>query len=182
MELPNPDAGVDAVRLPDGRLLLAFNDVATGRANLRLALEVAAAVLLQGMTAQYLSHSTYHLDEDDTALVYAAAGGVGRLAGPVVTHGDDLAVLDDHGADRHFGQVVSPHSLVEGLPHPVFMPVDVKRVHVNQKVFPGGTGLYRGRRDEYTGRGIAFVPARAGRPGTRTPSSRMPAFVVSIRK
>jgi NADPH:quinone reductase len=42
-------------------------------------LEVAAAVLLQGMTAHYLSHSTYHLDEDDTALVYAAAGGVGRL-------------------------------------------------------------------------------------------------------
>jgi NADPH:quinone reductase len=35
--------------------------------------------MLQGMTAHYLSHSTYPLGRDDTALVYAAAGGVGRL-------------------------------------------------------------------------------------------------------
>ena len=42
-------------------------------------LEVAAALMLQGMTAHYLSHSTYKLDEEDTALVFAAAGGVGRL-------------------------------------------------------------------------------------------------------
>lgn len=42
-------------------------------------LDVAAAVLLQGMTAHYLSHSTYVLDEEDTALVTAAAGGVGHL-------------------------------------------------------------------------------------------------------
>lgn len=39
----------------------------------------AAAAMLQGMTAHYLSHSTYELGPDDTALVYAAAGGVGRL-------------------------------------------------------------------------------------------------------
>ncbi|MEX0836031.1 MAG: quinone oxidoreductase, partial [Nitriliruptor sp.] len=41
--------------------------------------DVAAALMLQGMTAHYLSHSTYALGRDDTALVYAAAGGVGRL-------------------------------------------------------------------------------------------------------
>jgi len=35
--LPNSDSGIDALRLPDGRLLLAFNDTPTGRANLRLA-------------------------------------------------------------------------------------------------------------------------------------------------
>lgn len=40
---------------------------------------VAAALMLQGGTAHYLSHSTYALGVDDTALVYAAAGGVGRL-------------------------------------------------------------------------------------------------------
>lgn len=39
----------------------------------------AAAVMLQGMTAHYLSHSTYSLQEQDTALVHAAAGGVGSL-------------------------------------------------------------------------------------------------------
>ncbi len=38
-----------------------------------------AAMMLQGMTAHYLTHSTYHLKESDTILVHAAAGGVGRL-------------------------------------------------------------------------------------------------------
>ena len=42
-------------------------------------LHVAAALMLQGLTAHYLSSSTYTLGSDDTALVYAAAGGVGRL-------------------------------------------------------------------------------------------------------
>jgi predicted neuraminidase len=36
--LPNPNSGLDALRLSDGRLLLAFNDTTTGRENLRLAL------------------------------------------------------------------------------------------------------------------------------------------------
>jgi NADPH2:quinone reductase len=40
---------------------------------------VAAAVMLQGMTAHYLSHSTFPLKEGHTALVHAAAGGVGLL-------------------------------------------------------------------------------------------------------
>ncbi len=41
--------------------------------------ELAAAVMLQGMTAHYLSHSTYPLKEGDACLVHAAAGGVGLL-------------------------------------------------------------------------------------------------------
>jgi NADPH2:quinone reductase len=39
----------------------------------------AAAAMLQGMTAQYLSHDTYPLKKGETALVHAAAGGVGLL-------------------------------------------------------------------------------------------------------
>jgi NADPH2:quinone reductase len=39
----------------------------------------AAAVLLQGMTAQYLSHTTYPLRTGDTCVVHAAAGGTGLL-------------------------------------------------------------------------------------------------------
>lgn len=42
-------------------------------------LETAAAIMLQGMTAHYLTQSTTTLGEDDTVLVYAAAGGVGRI-------------------------------------------------------------------------------------------------------
>jgi NADPH:quinone reductase len=38
-----------------------------------------AAAMLQGMTAHYLSHSTYPLKRGETALVHAAAGGVGLL-------------------------------------------------------------------------------------------------------
>src|SRR5271167_3669667 len=39
----------------------------------------AAAVLLQGMTAHYLSHDSYPLKRGETALIHAAAGGVGLL-------------------------------------------------------------------------------------------------------
>src|SRR6266508_4132991 len=42
-------------------------------------LNVAAAVMLQGMTAHYLTHSTYPLRAGETAIVHAAAGGVGLL-------------------------------------------------------------------------------------------------------
>jgi NADPH2:quinone reductase len=44
-----------------------------------LSLECAAAVMLQGMTAHYLTHSTYPLKAGETALVHAGAGGVGLL-------------------------------------------------------------------------------------------------------
>jgi len=40
---------------------------------------LAAAVLLQGLTAHYLAYSTYPLKSGDTCLVHAAAGGVGLL-------------------------------------------------------------------------------------------------------
>jgi NADPH2:quinone reductase len=50
------------VRIPDG---VSFDD--------------AAAVMLQGMTAHYLSHSTFPLKPGDVAVVHAGAGGVGLL-------------------------------------------------------------------------------------------------------
>ncbi len=39
----------------------------------------AAATMLQGMTAHYLSHDAYPMKRGETALVHAAAGGVGLL-------------------------------------------------------------------------------------------------------
>lgn len=56
-------------------------------------LEHAAALMLQGMTAHYLSHSSYHVQPGESCLIHAAAGGVGALlvqmakllgAGPVI--------------------------------------------------------------------------------------------------
>jgi len=48
-------------------------------------LEVAAAVMLQGMTAHYLSHDTYPVVQGDPVVVHAAAGGVGLLLTQMVT-------------------------------------------------------------------------------------------------
>jgi NADPH:quinone reductase len=42
-------------------------------------MNTAAAAMLQGMTAHYLTHSTFALKPGDKALVHAAAGGAGRL-------------------------------------------------------------------------------------------------------
>jgi NADPH2:quinone reductase len=42
-------------------------------------LETAAASMLQGMTAHYLVNSTWQLKAGETALVHAAAGGMGQL-------------------------------------------------------------------------------------------------------
>jgi len=41
--------------------------------------QLAAAVLMQGMTAHYLVNSTYRVKPGDTVVVHAAAGGVGQL-------------------------------------------------------------------------------------------------------
>ncbi|NGN64817.1 quinone oxidoreductase [Streptomyces sp. A7024] len=44
-----------------------------------IVLETAAAVLMQGMTAHYLTHDTYPVGPGDTVLVHAAGGGLGQL-------------------------------------------------------------------------------------------------------
>lgn len=44
-----------------------------------LAADLAAAVLLQGLTAHYLTHSLYEVKSGDDVLVHAAAGGMGLL-------------------------------------------------------------------------------------------------------
>lgn len=58
----------------------------------------AAAAMLQGMTAHYLAISTYPLKNGDTALVHAAAGGVGLLL---------VQIAKMRGA-RVFGTVSTP--------------------------------------------------------------------------
>ena len=47
--------------------------------------ETGAAVLLQGLTAHYLLHSTYPVQAGDTVVVHAAAGGVGLLLTQMAT-------------------------------------------------------------------------------------------------
>jgi NADPH2:quinone reductase len=71
----------------------------------------AAAAMLQGMTAHYLTHSTYPLKSGDTCLVQAAAGGTGglivqmakmlgaRVLGTVSTE-EKAQIARQHGADE----------------------------------------------------------------------------------
>ncbi|HSR08598.1 MAG TPA: quinone oxidoreductase [Bryobacteraceae bacterium] len=49
-----------------------------------LDLRQAAAAMLQGMTAHYLTHSTFPIEPGHTALVHAAAGGTGRLISQMI--------------------------------------------------------------------------------------------------
>jgi NADPH2:quinone reductase len=75
-----------------------------------LDLRVAAAALLQGLTAHYLTHSTYPLKAGETAIVHAAAGGIGnvltqvaRLVGArvIATVGSDAKVELARQAGAH---------------------------------------------------------------------------------
>ena len=45
--------------------------------------ETAAALMLKGMTAEYLLHRTHRVRSGETVLVHAAAGGVGLAAVPM---------------------------------------------------------------------------------------------------
>ena len=55
-------------------------------------LGVAAAVMLQGMTAHYLCHSTYPVGQGDHVVVHAAAGGVGLLLAQMVAMRGGISV------------------------------------------------------------------------------------------
>jgi NADPH2:quinone reductase len=52
----------------------------------RVNFETAAAVMLQGTTAHYLTHSTFPLAQGHTCLVHAAAGGTGGLVVQMAKH------------------------------------------------------------------------------------------------
>ncbi len=74
-------------------------------------LKVAAAVMLKGMTAEFLARRVFHVKQGDAVLVHAAAGGVGLILcqwlkslGAIVigTVGDEAkaALARDHGCDH----------------------------------------------------------------------------------
>jgi NADPH2:quinone reductase len=73
--------------------------------------EDAAAVMLQGMTAHYLTRSTFPLQSGQTCLVHAAAGGAGllvvqlaKIAGATVigtvSTEEKAQLAREHGADH----------------------------------------------------------------------------------
>jgi NADPH2:quinone reductase len=99
-----------------------------------LNLELAAAVLTQGLTAHYLAHSTYAIQSGDTVLVHAGAGGVGLLLTQMakalgarvittVSTEEKAALSREAGADHvilytqeNFADAVKKFTGGEGLP------------------------------------------------------------------
>jgi len=67
---PPPGAYAEARNVASSSLVKLPDDIS---------FEQAAAMMLQGMTVEYLVHRTYAVQRGDTVLVHAAAGGVGLI-------------------------------------------------------------------------------------------------------
>lgn len=95
--------------------------------------EQAAAVTLQGLTAQYLLHDSYPVQSGDTVLVHAAAGGVGLLLCQWAKH-LGATVIGTVSTDGK-----AEYAAAHGCDHPVFYTREnfVDRV----KEITGGAGV-----------------------------------------
>lgn len=65
-----PYANAELVAVPKDKAIPLLDDISY---------ETAASLLLQGLTAHYLTKDSYSIKSGDTVLVHAAAGGVGQL-------------------------------------------------------------------------------------------------------
>jgi NADPH:quinone reductase len=65
-----------------------------------ISLQVAAAVILQGLTAHYLVASTYPVRSGDVTVVHAAAGGVGLLLTQMVKRRGGIVVATTSGGKK----------------------------------------------------------------------------------
>ena len=70
-----PYANAELVAVPIEKMIPLPDDIS---------FETAASVLLQGLTAHYLTRDSYVIKQGDVALVHAAAGGVGQLLVQIV--------------------------------------------------------------------------------------------------
>ncbi len=70
-------ANAQLVSVPDDKLIPLPDDISE---------ETAAALLLQGLTAHYLTRDSYRVRAGDVAVVHAAAGGVGLLLVQLLKH------------------------------------------------------------------------------------------------
>lgn len=120
-------------------------------------LDVAAAAMLQAMTAHFLVHDTYLCDEGTVALVHAAAGGVGQLlvqllkakgSTVVATAGsaDKLQIARSRGADHVIGyHEHDPESLASAVREAAGRGVDVVYDGVGQSTFDASLASLRPR-------------------------------------
>jgi NADPH2:quinone reductase len=81
----------EQVALPAGRVVPVPDGISS---------QVAAAAILQGMTAHYLVTSTYPVRDGDVAVVHAAAGGVGLLLTQLVKRRGGMVVATTSGGEK----------------------------------------------------------------------------------
>lgn len=95
--------------------------------------EIAAAILMKGMTAEYLLNRCYVLKAGEFALFYAAAGGVGLLAGQ----------WSRHLGARMIGVASGPEKCRRALAAGYFAVIDRSREDVVARVkeITGGAGV-----------------------------------------
>ena len=86
-----PGSYAEQVVLPAGRAV----PVPAG-----VSLDVAAAVILQGLTAHYLASSAYPVQNGDVTVVHAAAGGVGLLLTQLVKRRGGIVVATTSGGPK----------------------------------------------------------------------------------
>ncbi len=65
-----------------------------------ISLQIAAAVILQGLTAHYLATSTYPVRNGDVTVVHAAAGGVGLLLTQLIRRRGGIVVATTSGGEK----------------------------------------------------------------------------------
>lgn len=65
-----------------------------------LSAEVAAAILMQGLTAHYLAHDSYPVQQGDWVIVHAAAGGVGLLLTQMVKRAGGRVIATTSTEDK----------------------------------------------------------------------------------
>jgi NADPH2:quinone reductase len=105
--LPSPGSYADARHVPADRVVKLPPEITD---------EQAAAMMLKGLTAQYLLRRTYRVKKGDPVVIHAAAGGVGLIAVQwarqlgalviaVVGSDDKAALVREHGAHH---AIVSP--------------------------------------------------------------------------
>lgn len=94
--------------------------------------EVAAAITLQGLTAQYLLHRTYVVRPGDIVLVHAAAGGVGLLLCQWAKHlgATVIGVVSSEAKAERARQAGAAHVIIGSGT----LAADVKRITAGQMV------------------------------------------------
>ncbi len=95
--------------------------------------ETAAAMMLKGMTAQYLLRQTYPVKSGDTILIHAAAGGVGLIAGQWAKHLG--ATVIGTAGDEHKAALAKAH----GYDHIILYRQDDVAARI--KEITGGEGV-----------------------------------------